>query len=147
MAFFWDNFLFFPENGFSVQKVQKNWKSKNGVKTALTPLFKELWAFFGFVKFKNQISPPPTKNEKILRICYFSIENLAIFSPFWGQKYNSKSINFPIFGRDFGRILDILPYYTDVFFSSNFDFFPKKQIFKTKKIKKTESPKMVSKRL
>ena len=26
------------------QKVQKYWKSKNGVKTALTSLFKELWA-------------------------------------------------------------------------------------------------------
>ena len=26
------------------QKVQKYWKSKNGIKTALRPLFKELWA-------------------------------------------------------------------------------------------------------
>ena len=44
-----------PKNRFSSQKVQKYWKSKNGVKTALTPLFKELWAIFGFLKFKNQI--------------------------------------------------------------------------------------------
>ena len=48
--------LDFPQNnGFSRQKIRKYWKSKNGVKTALTPLFKELWAIFGFLKFKNQI--------------------------------------------------------------------------------------------
>ena len=62
---FYFNFGFFPQkNRFSSQKVQKNWKSKNGVKTALTPLFKELWAIFGFVKFKNQISPPQ-KSKKL----------------------------------------------------------------------------------
>ena len=57
LIFFFGNFFDFfpPENGFSGQNVQKNWKSKNGVKTALTPLFKELWAIFGFLKFKNQI--------------------------------------------------------------------------------------------
>ena len=126
---------FIEKKGFYDQKYQKNWKSKNGVKTALTPLFKELWAFFGFVKFKNQISPP-TKNEKILRICYFSIENLAIFSPFWGQKYNSKSINFPSFGRDFGRILDISTLLYRWILLFIFDFFPKKQIFKSKSSKK-----------
>ena len=35
------------KNDFSsknTQKVQKYWKSKNGIKTALRPLFKELWA-------------------------------------------------------------------------------------------------------
>ena len=47
--------IFSPKNGSSSQKVQKYWKSENGVKTALTPLFKELWAIFGFLKFKNQI--------------------------------------------------------------------------------------------
>ena len=69
-AWFWTNFgyftllywcflvqflIFSQKNWFSSQKVQKNWKSKNGVKTALTPLFKELWAIFGFLKFKNRI--------------------------------------------------------------------------------------------
>ena len=53
MAIFWE---FFPlENGFSGQKVQKNLKSKNGVITALTPLFKELRAISGFLKLKNLI--------------------------------------------------------------------------------------------
>ena len=47
--------FFHPENGVSSKKVQKTWKSKNGVKTALTPLFKELWAIFGYLIFKNQI--------------------------------------------------------------------------------------------
>ena len=90
---------------------------------------------------------PPTKIEKASTICKFSIENPAIFCHLRGQKYNSKSIDFSIFGRDFGRNLDILPYYTDGFFSSIFDFFPKKTDFQVKKFKKTESPKMVSKRL
>ena len=36
-------------------KSLKNLNSKNDVKTALTPLFKELWAISGFLKFKNQI--------------------------------------------------------------------------------------------
>ena len=48
-------FIFPPKNGFSSQKVQKYWKSKNGVKTALTQLFKELWAILGFWKFKSRI--------------------------------------------------------------------------------------------
>ena len=48
-------FIFPPKNGFSSQKVQKYWKSKNGVKTALSPLLKELWPVFGFLKIKNQI--------------------------------------------------------------------------------------------
>ena len=43
------------KKGFYDQKYEKNWKSKNGVKTALTQLFKELWATFCFLKFKNQI--------------------------------------------------------------------------------------------
>ena len=90
---------------------------------------------------------PPRKIEKTSRICKFSIENPAIFCHFWGQKYNSKSITFPIFEREFGLILDILPYYTDCFFTSILDFFPKKTDFQVKKFKKTESPKMVSKRL
>ena len=48
--------IFSPKNGFSSQKVQKYWKSKNGVETALTPLFKELWAihvFFTNLKFDD----------------------------------------------------------------------------------------------
>ena len=45
--------IFSPKNGFSSQKVQKYWKSKNGVKTALTPLFKELWAIYVFLKFDD----------------------------------------------------------------------------------------------
>ena len=60
---------------------------------------------------------------------------------------NSKPIMFSIFGRDFGRMLDILPYYIDGFFAPIFDFFPKKKDFQVKKFKKTESPKMVPKRL
>ena len=86
--------------------------------------------------------PPPIFLEKIWkikktsRICNFSIENPVIFCHFWGQKYTSISIDFSVFWRDFERIFDILPYYTDVFSSSIFDFFPKKQIFKTKSLKK-----------
>ena len=54
--FFWEFFLVFsPRKRIFCSKSSKNWKSKNGVKTALTQLFKELWANFGFVKFKNQI--------------------------------------------------------------------------------------------
>ena len=147
MDFFGIFLIFPPENGVSGKKVQKNWNSKNGFKAALTPLFKELWAIFSFVKFKNQISPPPRKTEKALGICRFSIENPAIFCHFRWQKYTCKSIDFSIFGRDFGRILDILSYYTDGFFSSIFDFFPKKTDFQVKNFKNTESPKMVLKRL
>ena len=69
-GFFSSIFDFSQKNRFSSQKVQKNWKSKNGVKTALTPLFKELWAIFGFVKFKNQISPPQ-KSKKLRRFANF----------------------------------------------------------------------------
>ena len=64
IAFLLQFWIFPQKNRFSSQKVQKNWKFKNGVKTALTPLFKELWAIFDFVKFKNQISPAPQKNGK-----------------------------------------------------------------------------------
>ena len=32
---------------YQPKKVQKYWKSKNGDKTAQTPLFKKLWAIFG----------------------------------------------------------------------------------------------------
>ena len=80
--------------------------------------------------WKNNPSPPspPEKSKKIRGFAnfYYKIR----------QKYNSKSINFSIFGRDFGRIMDILRYYTDGFFGSIFDFFPKKQIFKSKSSKK-----------
>ena len=117
--------IFSPKNGFSSQKVQKYWKSKNGVKTALTPLFKDLWAVFSFVKFKNQISPQ--KNRK-------SFDDLQIFDRKSGH-----------FLRDFRRILDILLYWCLLKF--NFWFFPQKTHFQDKKFKKTESPKMVSKRL
>ena len=82
-----------------------------------------------------------------MSICTFSIENPVFFCHFWGQKYTSISIDFSIFGSEFERIFDILPYNTDVFFSSIFDFFPKKTDFQDKKLKKTESPKMVSKPL
>ena len=52
---FWEKLWFFPpENGVSGKNVQKIWKFKKGVKTALPPLFKELWAIFRFLKFKNQ---------------------------------------------------------------------------------------------
>ena len=53
--------------------------------------------------------PLPRKIEKTSRICKFSIENPAIFCHFWGQKYNSKSINFFIFGRNFGRFFIFYP--------------------------------------
>ena len=96
---------------------------------------------------QSDIPPPHQKNRKKLRICKFSIENTAIFCHFWAQKYTSKSTDFSIFELDIGRLLDILPYYTDGFFSSIFDFFLKKTDFQVKKFKKTESPKMVSKRL
>ena len=43
--------------------------------------------------------------------------------------------------------MDILPYYTDGFFGSIFDLFPKKTDFQVKKSKKAQSPKMVSKRV
>ena len=61
-VFFSSVFDFFPQkNRFSRKKVQKNWKSKNGVKTALTPLFKELWAIFVFLKFNNPIYANPQR--------------------------------------------------------------------------------------
>ena len=55
------------------QKVQKYWKSKNGVKTALTPLFKELWAiyvFFTNLKFDDyqKHQRKPAKVQKSWRI-------------------------------------------------------------------------------
>ena len=103
---------------------------------------------FWFCKIqKSDIPSPPTKIEKASTICKFLIENPAIFCHFWGQKYTSKSIDFSIFERDFGRNLDILHYYTDGFFSSILDCFPNKTDFQGKKFKKIESPKMVSKRL
>ena len=76
------------------------------------------------------------KIKKSSRICNFSIENPVIFHHFWVQKYTSISIDFSIFGRDFERIFDILPYYTDVFLVQFLLFSPKKQIFKTKSSKK-----------
>ena len=64
MAVFWENFDFFPlENGFSGKKVQKNWKSKNGVKTALTPLFKELWAILVKTGFNTVFLTPKTSKK------------------------------------------------------------------------------------
>ena len=91
---------------------------------------------FWFCKIQNSdISTPPTKIEKASTICKFSIENPVIFCHFWGKKYTSKSINFSIFGRDFGRNLDILPYYTDGFFSSIFDFSQKNR-FSSQKVQK-----------
>ena len=48
MAFLVQFLIFSQKNWFSSQKVQKNWKFKNSVKTALTPLFKELWAIYVF---------------------------------------------------------------------------------------------------
>ena len=147
--------VFSPKNTFSRQKVQKNWKSKNGVKTALTPLFKELWAIFDFLKFKNQISPPPEKSKKHRGFANFknqisppqksrkSFEDLQIlyrksghFCHFWGQKYTCKSINFSNFWTWFWTNFGYLPYYTDCFFTSILDFPPKKQIFKSKSSKK-----------
>ena len=38
----------YRKKGILWSKIWKNWKSKNGVKTALTPLFKELWAIYIF---------------------------------------------------------------------------------------------------
>ena len=99
MAFLVQLLIFPPKNRFSRQKVQKNWKSKNGVKTALTPLFKELWAIFGV---KNTLVNPSI---------------------------------FPIFERDFGRILDILPYYTDCFLVKFWIFSPKNR-FSSQKVQK-----------
>ena len=64
---------------------------------------------FWFCEIKKSDILPPRKFEKISRICKFSIENPAIFCHFWGQKYNSKSINFFIFGRDFGRFFIFYP--------------------------------------
>ena len=56
-----DFFIFYPIilMAFLVQFLifppKNSWKSKNGVNTALSPLYKELWVIFGFLKFKNQI--------------------------------------------------------------------------------------------
>ena len=65
--------------------------------------------------------------------CKFSID-IRPFSAIFGVKNTlvNPSI-FPFCERDFGRILDILPYFTDGFFSSIFDFFPKKTDFQVKK--------------
>ena len=86
---------------------------------------------FWFCEIQKSDTPPPhpRKSKKLLVICKFLIENPAIFCHFWGQKYNSKSIDFFIFGRDFERILGILPF-TDGFLGHI--FCPKKQILKAK---------------
>ena len=134
--FFSSQFLIFPQKyTFSRQKVQKNWKSKNGVKTALTPLFKELWAIFDFVKLKNQISPPK-KIEKPLRICNFLMENPAIFCHFWDQKYTSKSIDISNFWTWFWTNFG---YFTQLYwwpFLFNFGFFPQKNRILSQKVQK-----------
>ena len=41
--------------GVSIEKLIILEESKYTVKTALTPLFKELWPIFDFLKFQNQI--------------------------------------------------------------------------------------------
>ena len=40
--------IFFSKNAILCSKIWKIWKSKNSVKTALTLLFKELWAIYVF---------------------------------------------------------------------------------------------------
>ena len=88
--------------------------------------------------------PPPKKNRK----CF---EDLQIL----GSKYTSKSIDFVLFGRDFGRVSlknyqkgkfwPLFPFYTILkVFWVTFLFFPQKTDFQ---VKNTESPKTVSKRL
>ena len=44
------------------QKVQKYWKSKNGIKTALRPLFRELWANQEFSNLENLRAISPAEN-------------------------------------------------------------------------------------
>ena len=99
---------------------------------------------FRFCEIQKSHIPPSTKIEKNSRICKFSIDNSAVFYHFWGHKYTSKSIDFPFFGVILDEFLIFYP--TDEFFSSIFDFFPKKTDFQVKKLKKIESPKMVLKR-
>ena len=63
MAFLVQFLIFPPKN---------SWKPKNGVNTALSPLYKELWVIFGFLKVRNRIYyckfGGPIKN--ILENCY-----------------------------------------------------------------------------
>ena len=79
---------------------------------------------FWFCDIQKSYPPPltPRKSDKALRTCKFTLEYPAIFCHFFDQKYTSKSMNFFIFGRAFGRVFGILPY-TDGFFASIFDSF------------------------
>ena len=98
---------------YYAQKVQKYWKSKNGVKTAQNPLFKRFRAIFGksglLVYFWSQkidqyydISPRKSKNtespklmSKLLKTNYCRsyeqfLENLSYYRIFWNQKFYKK---------------------------------------------------------
>ena len=97
--------------------MKKNWKSKNGVKTALTPLFKELWAiyvFFTNLKFddyqKHQRKPAkvqkswriefqPRKGSKMWKILR-SISGAEIrLKKWWSQKTSPRGLNWGKFKK------------------------------------------------
>ena len=80
---------------FHHQKYEKNWKSKNGVKTALTPLFKELWAiyvFFTNLKFDDcqKHQRKPAKVQKSWRIEFQPRKGSKIWKN-WKSKNDFKS--------------------------------------------------------
>ena len=84
------------KKGFYVEKYEKNWKSKNGVKTAVTPLFKELWAiyvFFTNLKFDDyqKHQRKPAKVQKSWRIEFQPRKGSKIWKKLKVQKRLQKS--------------------------------------------------------
>ena len=140
---------FIEKKGFYDQKYEKNWKSKNGVKTALTPLFKELWAIYVFLKFDDSkntsVNQRKSKNHEELN---FSSEKVQKYEKnrkskngkceflrpiseaeiglkkWWSQKTSPRGANWGKFSKK---------------------IFSKKLDFMLKNMKKTESPTMTSK--
>ena len=136
MAFLVQFLIFSPKKQFSSQKVQKNWKSKNGIKTALTPLSKELWAIFGFLKSKYQnysckFGGPIKNTLKIFGFMFF-LKNTI--NPVCYTKSNLQETD-GIFFNFLNEIHDR----PMVFFWENFDFFPQITDFLVKKLKKWKS--------
>ena len=89
---------------------------------------------------------PPRKIEKALMICKFSID-IRPFSAIFGVK--NTLVNPSIFPFLDVILDEIWIFYPIILmaFLVQFLIFPKKTDFQVKKFKKTESPKMVSKRL
>ena len=72
LSFFWLFLeIFLLKNRFQTQEVQKKSMLKNGVNTALWPLFKKLWAILGF-----------SKNQSLMYVCKIGKKLISQFF-FW----------------------------------------------------------------